>query len=122
GPTILPSRLPAILTLPLTPLDLVALALLALAWFGTARIVEHPPARLPSVSVLMKTYRRDWMRQFAHRDPRIFDGNILTTLREGTAFFASACMIAIGGGLALLGNTDPLAGLARELDAAEIPT
>src|SRR5690606_21304965 len=56
------------------------------------------------------------------RDPRIFDGNILTTLREGTAFFASACMIAIGGGLALLGNTDPLAGLARELDAAEIPT
>src|SRR5690606_29271391 len=73
GPTILPSRLPAILTLPLTPLDLVALALLALAWFGTARIVEHPPARLPSVSVLMKTYRRDWMRQFVHRDPRIFD-------------------------------------------------
>ena len=118
----MPSRLHSILSQSLTPLDLLGLALLAVAWFGTARIVEHPPARLPSVSVLMKTYRRDWMRQFVLRDPRIFDGNILSTLREGTAFFASACMIALGGGLALLGNTDPLAGLARELDATEIPT
>lgn len=118
----MPSRLTATLPLPLTTIDLAALLLLALAWFGTTRVIEHPPAHLPSVSVLMKTYRRDWMRQFVHRDPRIFDANILTTLREGTAFFASACMIAIGGGLALLGNTDPLAGLARELEATEIPT
>ena len=110
-----------VLPLTLTPLDLLALVLLTLAWFGVTRAIEHPPARRPSVSVLMKTYRRDWMRQFVRRDPRIFDGNILSSLREGTSFFASACMIAIGGGLALIGNTDPLAGIARELDATEIP-
>lgn len=109
------------LPLTLTPLDLLALVLLTVAWFGVTRAIEHPPARRPSVSVLMKTYRRDWMRQFVHRDPRIFDGNILSSLREGTSFFASACMIAIGGGLALIGNTDPLAGIARDLEAAEIP-
>lgn len=109
------------LPLTLSSLDMAALVLLAAAWFGVARIIEHPPAGRPSVSVLMMTYRRDWMRLFVHREPRIFDGNILTTLREGTSFFASACMIAIGGGLALIGNTDPLAGLARELDATEIP-
>ncbi|MBB1496841.1 DUF599 domain-containing protein [Paracoccus sp. MC1862] len=109
------------LPLTLTRLDLLALALLAAAWFGAARVIEHPPARLPSVSVLMTTYRRDWMRQLVARDSRIFDGNILTSLREGTSFFASACMIAIGGGLALIGNTDPLAGIARDLDAGEIP-
>ena len=109
------------LPLTLTPLDLLALVLLSLAWFGVTRAIEHPPARRPSVSVLMKTYRRDWMRQFVRRDPRIFDGNILSSLREGTSFFASACMIAIGGGLALIGNTDPLAGIARDLEAAEIP-
>lgn len=109
------------LPLTLTPLDLLALVLLTAAWFGVTRAIEHPPARRPSVSVLMKTYRRDWMRQFVQRDPRIFDGNILSSLREGTSFFASACMIAIGGGLALIGNTDPLAGIARDLEAAEIP-
>ena len=109
------------LPLGLSVADLAALALLALAWFGVGRLVERPPASRPSVSVLMKRYRREWMRQFLHRDPRIFDGNILSSLREGTSFFASACMIALGGGMALIGNTDPLAGIARDLEAQEIP-
>lgn len=63
------------------------------------RCRDRKPRRTgkPSVSVLMKRYRREWMRQFIERDPRIFDGNILSSLREGTAFFASACMIATGG-------------------------
>ncbi|WP_134726141.1 DUF599 domain-containing protein [Paracoccus luteus] len=109
------------LPLGLTAADLLALALLALAWFGVGHVVEHPPANRPSVSVLMMRYRREWMRQFLHRDPRIFDGNILTTLREGTSFFASACMIALGGGMALVGNVDALEGIARDLAAEGVP-
>ena len=110
------------LPLSLTATDLVALALLLVAWFGTGRLIEKPPASRPSVSMLMRRYRRDWMVQFVHREPRIFDGNILSSLREGTSFYASACMIAIGGGLALIGNTDPLAGIARDLEATEVPS
>ena len=109
------------LPLGLSAADVAALVLLALAWFGIGRLVERPPASRPSVSVLMKRYRREWMRQFLRRDPRIFDGNILTTLREGTSFFASACMIALGGGMALIGNTDALEGIARDLEAVEVP-
>lgn len=109
------------LPLGLTAADLLALVLLALAWFGVGHAVEHPPASRPSVSVLMTRYRREWMRQFLRRDPRIFDGNILTTLREGTSFFASACMIALGGGMALVGNIDALEGIARDLEAEGIP-
>lgn len=110
------------LPLTLTYADLVALALLVAAWFLTARLIERPPASHPSVSVLMKRYRRDWMEQFVLRDPRIFDGNILASLREGTSFYASACMIAIGGGLALMGNTEPLSNIARQLAAGETPS
>ncbi|QJD15592.1 DUF599 domain-containing protein [Paracoccus sanguinis] len=110
------------LPLSLTATDLVALALLLVAWFGTGRLIEKPPTSRPSVSMLMRRYRRDWMVQFVHREPRIFDGNILSSLREGTSFYASACMIAIGGGLALIGNTDPLAGIARDLEATEVPS
>ena len=118
------TKLPIVLSLPLslTIADLLALALLFLAWFGCAHVIEHPPPGRPSVSTLMRRYRRDWMEQFVHRDPRIFDGNILSSLREGTSFYASACMIAIGGGLALIGNTDPLAGIARDLEATEVPS
>ena len=95
--------------------DLSAIVMLFAVWFGIGWFTERPPAGKPSVSVLMTRFRREWMVHFITRDPRIFDGNILASLREGTAFFASACMIATGGILALIGNTDQLQGLAREL-------
>ena len=110
------------LPLTLTAGDVSALVLLLAAWFGIGQLIEHPPRGRPSVSHLMKRYRHDWMAELVTRDSRIFDGNTLVGLREGTAFYASACMIALGGGLALIGNTEPLSGLARELDASEIPT
>ena len=104
-----------------SPADALALFWLFFSWFAIGWFIEHPPKNHPSVSILMKEYRRDWMRQFVTRSPRIFDANILTTLREGTAFFASACLIAIGGGLALIGKTDQLAGVARQFDIDHVP-
>lgn len=109
------TALPAFL---LTGPDTVALGLLVLAWALTGWLVEHPPARYPSVSALMAEYRRDWMRQFVTRSPRIFDANVIDSLRQSTAFFASASMIAIGGGVALIGNVTKLEGLAEDLTLA----
>ena len=106
---------------PFTPADLAAAGTLFLAWLGAGWVIEHPPTRLPSVSALMREFRREWMRQFITRQPRIFDGGILATLREGTAFFASACLIAIGGGLALIGNPEQIARLAGQFDMAHVP-
>lgn len=96
-------------------MDLIAFAGLVLAWVFAGWIVEHPPTSRPSVSVLMNDYRRDWMRQFVTRDPRIFDATVIDSLRQGTAFFASTCMIALGGGVALIGNAAVLKGLAAQL-------
>ncbi|MEO8531435.1 MAG: DUF599 domain-containing protein [Deltaproteobacteria bacterium] len=95
--------------------DFIGFALIIFAWFAVGLLIEHPPKSRPSVAVLMTTYRHDWMRQFVTRSPRIFDANIIDSLRQGTAFFASASMIAIGGGVALIGNSDRLIGVARDL-------
>ena len=86
------------------PLDAGALALLFAAWWTIGWRIEHPGTRHPSTSRLMADYRRDWMRQMVTRQPRIFDAQILGTLRQGTAFFASTSVIALGGTLALIGN------------------
>ena len=97
----------------LHPLDLTAATVLFASWLVAGWAIESPPAGRQSVSVLMKRYRREWMAQFLQREPRIFDGNILSSLRDGTAFFASACMIATGGLLALVRNSEQLRGLAK---------
>ena len=103
------------------PLDGFALAMLVLASLGIGIAVERGLPGRPSVSMLMADYRRDWMRVFVTREPRIFDGNLLNNLRQGTTFFASAALIALGGGLALIGNTEPLLALAEGLSLKNPP-
>ena len=104
--------------------DMAAFLALAVAWVGTGWLAERPPKWRPSVSLLMQDYRYRWMTEFLTRDPRIFDVSLIDSLRQGTAFFASASMIAIGGGVALIGNADTLQGLALDLtigvDAAHL--
>lgn len=98
-----------------TALDTYALALLIVTWLATGYLAEHPPAWRPSVSHLMKDYRRRGMVEFLTREPRIFDISLIDSLRQGTAFFVSGSMIAIGGGVAMIGNAATLQGLARDL-------
>lgn len=96
-------------------LDLAAVAFLLICVMVIGWVIEHPPASRPSVSVLMADYRRDWLVQFVTRQPRIFDANVVDNLRQGTAFFASACMITLGGGIAVIGNSERLNSFAADL-------
>lgn len=102
-------------------LDFASLSCLILAWLWIGWRIEHPPKNRPSVSVLMAGFRRDWMAEMVSREPRIFDAQLITSLRQATAFFASASMLAIGGGLALIGNTEQLADVARDLVLENAP-
>ena len=99
----------------LWPWDLLALGLLLACFAGIGWRIEHPPKSKPSMTVLMADYRRDWMRMMAARETRIFDSQILTSLRQSTSFFASTVLLSIGGVLALAGNPAPLTGLAADL-------
>lgn len=97
------------------PLEYGALGLFVAVWLILGYWIEHPGARHLSVSVLMSERRRDWMKVFVTRDPRIFDSQILESLRQGTSFFASTCLFAIGGLLALIGNSESLEGFAMQV-------
>lgn len=102
-------------------LDAAALAFLLLAWLTSGWLIEHPPASRPSVTTIMSENRRAWMRVFVTREPRIFDAQIVASLRQGTSFFASTCILAIGGVLALISNTEPLRGVAVEVTMIDVP-
>lgn len=95
--------------------DLAALALLLACWLGLGLWIESPRVAKPSVTILMAAYRREWMRQFVTRQPRMYDASIMANLRQSTSFLASATMIALGGLLAAIGNAERLAGVAQDL-------
>ena len=62
----------------------------------------------------MNVYREVWIRRMLDRETRMVDMQIMASLQNGTAFFASTSLLAIGGGLALLRATcDALAVLSK---------
>ena len=96
-------------------LDLLALAFFGLGWAGYQLAAERPAGRVRSLNVLMNEQRHRWMEQMVRRENRILDGNINASLQNGTAFFASASLIALGAALTLLRSTDDALHLLSEM-------
>ena len=104
-----------------TVLDAVGLCLLIGGWVACSLVVENAPKSHPSTSQIMAGYRREWMHQMVTRQPRIFDATLIGNMRQGAAFFASGTMVAIGGGLALIGNSEQIAGVAQDFAIDQAP-
>jgi uncharacterized membrane protein len=87
-------------------LDYGALAFFITAWLSYHVAVEFTPARHRGLNVRMNKYRRVWMEQMLTRENRMIDASLMASLQNGTAFFASTSLLAIGGVLTLLRSTD----------------
>ncbi len=101
--------------------DYAAVAVLLGAWLWIGWRIDNALPQRRSVTMMMDDFRRDWMREMVTRQPRMFDAQVVAAMRQGSTFFASTTMIAIGGGLALLGNTERLAGVANDLAIGSAP-
>lgn len=86
--------------------DLFAIAFFFLAWGFYAVVIERANLGSNSLNARMNIYREVWMRRLLDREMRMMDMQIMTSLQNGTAFFASTTLLAIGGALALLRATD----------------
>ena len=95
--------------------DYVGLTFFAGAWLAYYLMVERTVAGQHSLNRLMNLHRYQWMRILVERDNRIIDANINASLQNGTAFFASTSLIAIGGSLTLLRSTDEVLAVFAEL-------
>ena len=95
--------------------DALSVVGLILAWLGSTVVIERTDVAKPSTHILMETYRERWMVQMVTRNPRIFDSSVLCMMRQGATFFASSCMIAIGGCVALVGGADQITVFASTL-------
>jgi len=100
----------------LTTADFVALALFLILWIGLNWITSslHFFDR-PSLTKAMTERRREWIYNSLRRDLKMIDTQILAGLQNGTAFFASTSILAIGGCFALLGATDKVNAFFADL-------
>jgi uncharacterized membrane protein len=95
--------------------DVFAVAFFVLEWTTYAITLEHTSYGRDSLSARMNRYREVWMRRMLEREARIVDTHIMTSLQNGTAWFASTTLIAIGGALALLRATNEVMPVIRNL-------
>jgi uncharacterized membrane protein len=101
-----------------SPIDLVALACFVGGWIAYAIAVELLPYGRTGLSAHMDRYREVWMRRMLHREARMVDMQIMASLQNGTAFFASTSLIAIGGTLSLLRSTDDILNVMSTMPLA----
>ena len=91
----------------MTVTDYIALALFVLLWLAYARITGNQVIwQRTSLTKAMAERRREWILNSMKRDLKMIDTQILSGLQNGTAFFASTSIFAIGGCFALLGQTE----------------
>ncbi|AXK79714.1 DUF599 family protein [Pseudolabrys taiwanensis] len=106
----------------LTTLDLLALAWFLAVWLGYSVVLERTARGRMSLNALMNGYRDDWMERLLAREVRIVDSQVTAALQNGTAFFASTSLIAIGGALSLLRSTDQILPVMSLLPFGPKPT
>jgi len=86
--------------------DVAAVGFFVIEWVAYAITLEHSAYGRDSLSARMNRYREVWVRRLLERETRMVDMQIMASLQNGTAFFASTSLIALGGALALLHATN----------------
>lgn len=101
--------------MPLSNADLAALAFFLVVWAFHSLATDGRLFNRVSLSSAMNRQREAWMRTMARRELRMIDTSIMLGLQQGTAFFGSSSLIAIGGCFALIGSSDRVLNVLSDL-------
>ncbi len=99
----------------LSTADLSALALFFCSWFALEIALDFTPLKKHTLSGFMAEQRRQWGEVLAGRELRMVDTQIVSGLQQGSAFFTSTAIIALGGCFALIGSTDTVSQVYQDL-------
>tara|TARA_R110002124_G_scaffold275454_1_gene445902 strand:- start:71 stop:784 length:714 start_codon:yes stop_codon:yes gene_type:complete len=99
----------------LAPMDVIAVIWFVTSWTVYSFLLDHSRMKERSLSAAMDKQRTQWMQTMLKRDLRIVDTSIMAGLQQGTAFFASTSIFAIGGTFALLSSTEEVLAVFSQL-------
>lgn len=100
----------------MTTIDYIALLVFVALWYLYSYVTtSRSPFPRTSLNQAMGERRRKWIYNSLTRDLKMIDTQIMAGLQNGTAFFASTSIFAIGGCFALLGATDRVESVFRDM-------
>ena len=100
-------------------IDLAALALFAICWFGYAWFAARRSAGRHSLLNVMNPLRERWFEQTMTRENRIVDSSLTANLLHSATFFSSTTILVLGGLLALFGSVEKSADIIENLPFAQ---
>ncbi len=98
-----------------TLLDAAALIWFLLAWSGYTYYADTFCKDRTTLMSVMYHYRLKWMNESLHRDIRVGDASLLSTLIRSISLFASTAIFIIGGIVAIFGGLEKVQELTQDL-------
>ena len=102
--------------------DCAALLFFAVSWTIYRQYAIRARRAGHGLYAQMASHRMAWMTNMSGREVRIVDTAIISSLQNGTAFFASTSLIAIGGAVTLLRAADDVLKVFSDLPFAPVTT
>ena len=100
----------------MTTADYIALAFFIFIWMGYSWLLHGQTFfGRTSLTHAMAERRREWIYNSLRRDLKMIDTQIMAGLQNGTAFFASTSIFAVGSCFALLGATEKVDAVFADL-------
>ncbi len=96
-------------------LDVLGLVYFFAVWVLYSHTTANGFAGRKSLTYEMNEARRQWMATMATRELRMIDTSIMIGLQQGTGFFASTSILAIGGCFGLLNSSGRVLTLFHDL-------
>ncbi|SCA58078.1 conserved membrane hypothetical protein [Candidatus Terasakiella magnetica] len=95
--------------------DFISLFWFIAAWMGYTAWADSFNQKRTSLMSVMYEYRLQWMRESLHREVRVADAALLSTLIRSISLFASTAIFIIGGTVAMFGGLEQIRDLTAEL-------
>jgi uncharacterized membrane protein len=105
-----------------SPLDIAALCWFLFCWIGYSLVADNYVQSSRGLSSRMHLYRVHWMNTVLTRENRVVDINIMSSLQQSMAFFASTSILILAGLLAILSSSERALDIIREFPFAAQPT
>lgn len=95
--------------------DIIAISWFLFCWAFQSWATSSAWFRHRSLNHHLEVARRHWMERMSRREVRIVDTQIMASLQNGTAFFASTSLLAIGATFSLFNASDRVIAFLQEI-------